>query len=166
MTTATVQELSTAECWRLLSEFTIGRLAIDREDGTPDVFPVNYLIADRGLVIRSAPGGKLRSIATRPAVAFEVDGAERSARWSVVIRGTARQMSSESEIQASGVRALVSSNPTRKENFIRVTASTVSGRRFVDSSRVGRDDPEHTRRVKPSPVPHFSLPGEPEEWRE
>lgn len=160
-----VSELTTAECWRLLRAQNLGRLAVDRDDGSPDVIPVNYVVFGEGIVFRSAPGGKLRSIATQPLVAFEVDGVERSARWSVVVRGAAREMTSATEIEASGARALVSSNPTRKQHFIRVVPSTTTGRRFADPSLAIRDVPDRTRRVKPSPVPHFVLPGQPEQWR-
>lgn len=184
---APVERLSTAESWRLLETASLGRLAIDRDDGAPDLVPLNYRVHSGTLVMRTAPGGKLRSIATHPAVAFEVDGENEVHRWSVVIRGVAQRMSVDSEIEESGVLDLVSASPTPKHDFIRVTPNSVTGRRFAKPEfRDGgpgrpaqqgqqprpapqspvRTDAQAAHADKPSPIPHRPpLPSTPDERR-
>ncbi|MBN9191613.1 pyridoxamine 5'-phosphate oxidase family protein [Microbacterium sp.] len=127
---AEIEQLSTAECWRLVERATLCRLAVERADGGPDIFPMNYVVHDGGVYLRSAPGGKLRTLRSRPEVALEVDGEEDGHHWSVVLRGAAQRLDTDAEIEASGVLRLRSLSPTPKHNFIRVVPRTVSGRRF------------------------------------
>lgn len=123
--------LAASECWRLLENESVGRLAVHHHDGAPDVYPVNFRARNGALYLRSGPGGKLRSIASHPAVAFEIDGADDGHRWSVVIRGTAARMDDDAEIEDSGVLGIVPASPTPKHDFVRVTPTSISGRRFV-----------------------------------
>jgi nitroimidazol reductase NimA-like FMN-containing flavoprotein (pyridoxamine 5'-phosphate oxidase superfamily) len=124
------EHLKTAQCWRLLEESSIGRLAVQGADGVPDVFPVNFTVHSGSVYIRSAPGAKLMDIADRPGVAFEADGQDGVSFWSVVIKGTARRLDSDEEIHESGVDDLVTASPTSKQNFIGITPSSITGRRF------------------------------------
>ena len=173
-----VEELSTAECWRLLESSSLGRLALTGADGRPDVFPVNFLVHEGSVFIRSAPGAKLRSILANPEVAFEVDGSDVGRHWSVVIRGVARRLDSDAEIEASGILDLVSSSPTPKHNFLRLIPDTVTGRRFRKSRTPGAaagahndrraapvpdpeaegsgEEPSHLQEEKPRPIPHYA----------
>lgn len=127
---AAVEHMGAAECWSLLAGHELGRLALVDEDGKPDLFPVNYLVGGERVYLRSAPGSKLLELVARPDVAFEVDGADAGSYWSVVIRGQAVRLHTDAAIEASGVLDLQSWSPTEKQNFIRVTPSTISGRRF------------------------------------
>ena len=121
-TSTEIEHLKTAQCWRLLEESSIGRLAVQGAEGVPDIFPVNFTVHSGSVYIRSAPGAKLMDIADRPGVAFEVDGQDGVSFWSVVIKGTARRLDSDEEIHESGVENLVSASPTSKQNFIGITA--------------------------------------------
>lgn len=125
-----VEEIGTAACWRLVEANSLGRLAMQNADGHPDVFPLNYLVHEGNLYLRSAPGTKLRSLLTHPEVALEIDGIDDAFHWSVVIRGTATRMDADADIEASGVLGLVSSSPTAKRNYVRLVPDTVTGRRF------------------------------------
>ena len=125
-----VEQLGTAECWRLLERSSLGRLAVEGAGGVPDVFPVNFTVHSGAIYLRSAPGSKLMTIAARPAVAFEIDGEDPRFHWSVVVKGAARRLDSDAEIHESGVEALVSASPTAKHNFICISPSSVTGRRF------------------------------------
>ena len=138
----TIEHLSTAECWRLMEAGSFGRLAVEGLDGNPDVFPLNYTVHDGSIYIRSAPGSKLMAIAVHPVAAFEIDGEDDGFHWSVVLRGSARRLAIDKEIRESGVQALVSSSPTAKYNYICVTPSSVSGRRFATAHRRGSADPQ------------------------
>lgn len=125
-----IEHLTTAQCWRLLQESSLGRLAVAGPGGVPDVFPVNFIVHDGRVYVRSAPGSKLMDIAARPDVAFEVDGADGVSHWSVVIKGTARRLDEDAEISASGIAELVSASPTSKNDFIAITSASITGRRF------------------------------------
>lgn len=125
-----VEVLADDECWRLLTAAPIGRIAVQTDDGV-DIFPVNFLVTDRFIYLRSAPGSKLVDIASASAVAFETDGRRGRKHWSVVVHGNAKRMSFEGDILGSGVLALETATSSAKWNFIRITPSSISGRRFV-----------------------------------
>lgn len=176
---ALIEKLQTAECWRLLEHTQIGCLAVQSVDGSPDVFPVNFLAHSGSIYIRSAPGSKLLALAARPAAAFEVDGESVTYRWSVVVRGTAQALEIDVDSHDAAVLALVSWSPTQKRHFIRLTPTVVTGRRFRvlpgtgptrpdwPDSGIGRvraaarakaDDspPTFGGSTKPIPIPHFA----------
>lgn len=173
---AGVEEIGTAACWKLVEANSLGRLAIQSIDGRPDLFPLNYLVHEGSVFMRSAPGTKLRSLARHPDVALEIDGVDGAFRWSIVIRGHATRMDNDADIEASGVLTLESRSPTAKHNYVRLVPDTVTGRRFPvrsssstrrnisSSSASGRRAPdEHvdhgapgTRTAdKPQPIPHL-----------
>ena len=131
---ASLDELSVEECWAALRTAAIGRLAVRAAEGV-DVFPVNFTVHERAIYLRSAPGSKLVAITDSPAVAFEADGSRgRDYYWSVVARGIAHRLAHDSEIEASGVLDLATSTPSVKWNFIRITPTVISGRRFTSRS--------------------------------
>ena len=136
--TPQVERLETSECWTLLQEARLGRLAVIHADGAPDVFPVNFTTHEGSLFVRTARDAKLLHIAQHPLVAFEVDGETADSHWSVVVRGTAARVTSDAELRRSGVRELESWSPTAKFFAIKITANTVTGRRFPKHS--GRAD--------------------------
>ena len=166
-----VERLSTAECWALLQETQLGRLAVVNVDNTPDIFPVNYIPYEGSLFIRTARDAKLAHIAHHPAVAFEVDGETDDSHWSVVVRGDAERVTRDDVIRKSGVRGLASWSPTAKHFVIKITANTVTGRRFrkdgghrdalvpcegPDSLTSESQPREADRARRPRPIPHLS----------
>lgn len=52
-----IQPLGPEECWTLLEGVPVGRLGVVMA-GEPDVFPVNFAVDDRGLVVRTDIGTK------------------------------------------------------------------------------------------------------------
>jgi hypothetical protein len=74
-------------------------------------------------------------------------------------------MDTDADIEASGILSLISSSPTQKDNFIRLTPDTVTGRRFPKRPRPGAhsapvaepaaDEPPRVY-LKPDPIPHFA----------
>ncbi|MEJ1155250.1 pyridoxamine 5'-phosphate oxidase family protein [Microbacterium marmarense] len=163
-----VQEIPVDECWRLLESVGLGRLAIVAADGRPDVFPMNFLVYDGSVVIRTAPGGKLQALHSKPAVAFEVDGSDVWRHWSVVIRGDIVRMDADELIEASGALELFSWSPTAKHNFLRLKPDSISGRRFRkrgptaageverEATGAGEDEEARLHDEKPSPIPHYA----------
>lgn len=129
-------ELSEAECWALLHRSGLGRLAT-ASDSRADIFPVNYLVHDETLLMRTAPGSKLEQMADAPGVAFEADGHDAERYWSVVVRGHAKRLDDQAEIIRSGVLELVSWEPSDKNEFVQITPTSVVGR-TLERARFGR----------------------------
>ena len=121
--------LSEVECWDVLAQTAVGRIAIRSGDDI-DMFPVNFLVKNRLVYFRTAPGKKMVDLTEAPRVAFEADGAAAGLRWSVVVKGTAQRLNSDPEIEDSGIRELQSLEPSFKWNYVRITPHTISGRRF------------------------------------
>jgi nitroimidazol reductase NimA-like FMN-containing flavoprotein (pyridoxamine 5'-phosphate oxidase superfamily) len=131
-TESPVDVLGEEESWHLLAGADIGRLAVSI-DGGVDIFPINYVVADRVIFFRTAPGSKLMDLTKHPTVALEADGTHNRRRWSVVVKGSAERLGSDEEIEASGVLTLHSLVPTEKWNYVRVTAASITGRQFTSS---------------------------------
>lgn len=126
-----VESLAEDRCWALLPTAHIGRLAILAPDGSPDIFPMDYRVHDRRLFVRSEPGTKLQNLVRTPTVALEAEGlTDDGFLWSVVVRGNARRLDADDEIEASGVLELRSTSPTTKDDFVEIAPKTVTGRSF------------------------------------
>ena len=166
------ETLTAEQCWGLLEEPTIGRLAVTATDGMPDVFPLNVLAHDGSLYARSAEGSKLSVIAEHPDAAIEVDGESDGYRWSVVARGTASRLetdvdaATDAEIEASGVLRLASVNSGGKPYVIRLRPVSISGRRIpIEAGAAPSGATPITgpivnakRAQPPRPIPHHPPP--------
>ncbi|MEO8093614.1 MAG: pyridoxamine 5'-phosphate oxidase family protein [Pseudolysinimonas sp.] len=126
--TPPIARLTEAECWAFLHRSGRGILAT-AADAHADIFPVNYLVDGRTLLFRTATGTKLDEVEAAPNVAFEIDGHDGDGYWSVVIRGTAELLSDEVDIIGSGALELVTWTHGEKRNFVRITPTSVQGRR-------------------------------------
>lgn len=124
---ASSEPLDVEESWKLLMRSGLGRLAT-AAGSQADIFVVNYLVDERTILFRSAPGSKLVELEEAPVVAFEVDGNDVHRYWSVVIRGTAERMTDQTEIIRSGVLELASWSPSEKHEFVRIVPIAVTGR--------------------------------------
>jgi nitroimidazol reductase NimA-like FMN-containing flavoprotein (pyridoxamine 5'-phosphate oxidase superfamily) len=133
-TDSPVDVLGDEDSWHLLASADLGRLAVSI-DGGVDIFPINYVVADRVIFFRTAPGSKLIDITKHPMVALESDGIHNRRRWSVVVKGFAERLGLDEEIEASGVLSLYSQLPTEKWNYVRITGSSITGRQFTSSRR-------------------------------
>jgi hypothetical protein len=130
-----LEELSQSECLVLLAGQNFGRLAVINQ-GRPEIFPVNYLLQDKTVIIRTQEGLKL-NLASLARVAFEVDNIDSQTRegWSVVVRGLAEDVSdgadpwSEAAIQAP-VDPWV---PGPHNHTLAIGHPTFSGRRLGSS---------------------------------
>jgi hypothetical protein len=125
-----VQILTEEECWSALMSASLGRLAVT-VGGVPDIFPVNFVAADRHLFFRTAPGTKLVELTVNNRVAFETDGVGQDEAWSVVIHGKARALSTQREIDDVAALPLRPLIPTVKAVFVEIVPQSVTGRRFT-----------------------------------
>ena len=120
------------ECWRLLAHAEVGRLAVAVRD-TPEIYPVNFVVDNRTLLFRTAEGTKLATVAVSKRVAFEIDGFDSATgeAWSVVVHGTATPLERLNDVYAAQELPLFPWDSTPKPIFVRITATRVTGRRFV-----------------------------------
>jgi nitroimidazol reductase NimA-like FMN-containing flavoprotein (pyridoxamine 5'-phosphate oxidase superfamily) len=120
------------QCRELLSSEHVGRLCTV-VDGRQEIFPVNYGLDGDGILFRSNQGRKLTG-ALLGEVVFEVDRIDVEARsgWSVVVRGTAHDIS---HFDSPGLRAQSEVPWTGpKESLVRITVESVTGRRVSSAS--------------------------------
>jgi nitroimidazol reductase NimA-like FMN-containing flavoprotein (pyridoxamine 5'-phosphate oxidase superfamily) len=128
-----VDHLDAAQCWMRLQQTALGRLAVVREDGTPDVFPVNYVAHEGSLYVRTARDSKLLHIAHHPAVAFEIDGDNEDERWSVVARGPVTAVLDEAEL--AQIRRVWDPDPWADGDrtlYLRLAVCVLTGRAVGD----------------------------------
>jgi nitroimidazol reductase NimA-like FMN-containing flavoprotein (pyridoxamine 5'-phosphate oxidase superfamily) len=125
-----VQILPVSECWDLMGSMTLGRL-VTSVDGHPEIFPVNYAVQRRTVLFRTAEGTKLVSTAINNRVIFEVDDHTVAEGWSVIIRGTARSLRTDEEIQDAERAQILPWTSSEKSHYVRIVPRSVTGRRFA-----------------------------------
>ena len=126
--------LTGEECYRLLETQRIGRLGVIAEH-YPLIFPVNYALDQRILVLRFTEGTKFLA-ANHANVTFEVDQIDQRARrgWSVLVRGLAEEVGDEhraelvARTRGAGVQPWA---PGEHGRWLRLIPHAVSGRRIV-----------------------------------
>jgi nitroimidazol reductase NimA-like FMN-containing flavoprotein (pyridoxamine 5'-phosphate oxidase superfamily) len=133
-----VLELDDEQSWRLLEGTKHGRLVVSVA-GEPDIFPVNYVTANRKIYLRTAPGNKLAQLTINSTVLFETDGILSEEAWSVVLRGKARVLSNSTELAAVEELGLKTWVPTLKDFYVEIEPTSVSGRHFEFGEQPERD---------------------------
>ena len=123
--------LEAAECWRLLREADVGRLAVTIADH-PDIFPINHVVDGETVLFRTLPGTKLSGSVLGRSVAFEVDGYDSWSgdAWSVVVKGRAVELSTAKHIARAQQLPLFTWWTLPNARWVQVQADEVSGRRF------------------------------------
>lgn len=124
-----VEQLDVDACWELLSRVHLGRLATT-VSGDVDIFPVNFVVSDRSLLFRTAPGSKLLGLSANPRVAFEADEFDDVAAASVVVKGVAERVELQDDIDRADALPLAPWIPTLKYRWVRILPTRISGRRF------------------------------------
>jgi uncharacterized protein len=98
-----------------------------------EIFPINYAMEGRIVVFRTEPGTKLGAVPNNPVV-FEVDSwdPELGVGWSVVMRGTAEEVSKNLGRTAEHLRrALVRPvAPGDRWHWLAISPVEITGRRF------------------------------------
>ena len=84
--------LDREECLRLLAGATIGRIGFSSRS-LPIILPVNFVLDDDAIIIRTGVGTKLAAIRDA-VVAFEVDAIDPvyHTGWSVLVTGVASEV--------------------------------------------------------------------------
>ncbi len=124
-----VSILPVNECWDLLAGVTLGRL-VTSVGGQPEIFPVNYVVQRRTVLFRTAEGTKLVSTAINNKVLFEVDDHNVAEGWSVIIKGAARSLRTDEEIEDAERAQVMPWTSSDKSHYVRIVPEVVTGRRF------------------------------------
>jgi uncharacterized protein len=126
-----LEELSRAECLRLMATVPIGRICYTRR-ALPAVEPVNFALFDGAIVIRTDAGSKLAAATRRAVVAFQADDLDPLLRsgWSVTVVGRCEEMTDAGDIARLGQVSLESWAPGTRDHFIRIMPGIVTGRRL------------------------------------
>ena len=129
-----LEELDRAECLRLVSGGSVGRVAFDDGEG-PTVIPVNYAVDGDAVIFRTSSSGRMnRSLLTSVVggevrAAFQVDRFDEADRmgWSVLLRGGVHRLSDEEIAKAAQVDPWPGAE---RDEWFRLAAHEVSGRRL------------------------------------
>ncbi|MFC5905881.1 pyridoxamine 5'-phosphate oxidase family protein [Streptacidiphilus monticola] len=126
-----VGELSREEAWRLLGSVSYGRVVFSHR-ALPAIRPVNHLVDDGCVVIRTHRGAALLGPAQdRAVVAYEADALDPVARsgWSVVVTGVATLVTDPEELRRYQ-EALQPWMGGEMEHVVRIRADLVTGYRL------------------------------------
>ena len=130
--------LSETECWNLLSGVALGRL-VTSVDGQPAIFPVNFVVQHHTVLFRTSEGTKLVSAAINNQVLFEADDHGVTEGWSVIVKGTARILRTDEEVDEAERAQLLPWTATVKQHYVRIRPLSVTGRRFIFGSEPDRE---------------------------
>lgn len=130
MAESPVTVMEEQECWELLRSTPIGRIAIVIGNEV-EIFPINYEVKDDALYLRTAEGTKLFAVAMGKPVTIEIDGWDEVQGWSVIAKCTAYQLDHQDEVAEAQQLGLQPWVPTRKNVFVKLTPTRISGRRFT-----------------------------------
>lgn len=124
-----VSILPVNECWDLMAGVTLGRL-VTSVGNQPEIFPVNYVVQRHTVLFRTAEGTKLVSTAINNRVLFEVDDHNVAEGWSVIVKGVARSLRSNEDIEEAERAQVLPWTASEKSHFVRIIPEIVTGRRF------------------------------------
>lgn len=126
-----LEVLDRDECLQLLSAATLGRVGVT-SGSLPTVLPVNFLLDGERILIRTGTGTKLHAATDNAVVAFETDGFDPMyhSGWSVVVTGTARELTDPDELKAIASARLARWAPRGDGRVIAISIEVVTGRRI------------------------------------
>jgi uncharacterized protein len=129
-----VEVLSPEECISLAATMPIGRIVFT-DRALPAVQPVNFLIDDGSVIIRTMQGSKLAAATRNAVVAFEIDEFDRrsQAGWSVTLVGRAQSVRDPVESDRLARLPLQTWAPGPRDRFIRIRPEYITGRRLPAS---------------------------------
>ncbi len=129
------EQLSREESLRLLEEKSyVGRVGFVADDRIT-ILPVNYLADGSSIVFCTAAGSMLSALCGGAEVAFEVDSSRplSHAGWSVLVRGTAREVTDPSELQRLRRGPLRSWAVPTPAHWISISIDDIAGRSIPEA---------------------------------
>ena len=124
-------QLSRTQCLELLERQAVGRVTLTTPMG-PRILPVNYVVRDDAIWIRTTPYSQLGTFGPGAVLAFEVDelDAAGGTACSVVAQGPAELVADADELaeleRAGGPRPWASG---RRDAYLRLRIRELTGRR-------------------------------------
>jgi nitroimidazol reductase NimA-like FMN-containing flavoprotein (pyridoxamine 5'-phosphate oxidase superfamily) len=131
---AGLSRLDREQCMALLAGASFGRVGVS-VDALPAILPVRLALIDGALVFRTVPGTKLAAAARNAVLAVEIDEYDPATAegWSVLVRGVARELDDDDEIEMARPVLHRSWIPIgAEEHFVRVACDLVTGRRLKE----------------------------------
>jgi nitroimidazol reductase NimA-like FMN-containing flavoprotein (pyridoxamine 5'-phosphate oxidase superfamily) len=128
-----MDDLSRGESLRLLATVSFGRVVYTHRS-VPAVRPVNHLMDEETIIIRTSQWSELVSAVSEGAVvAYEADSIDldRHVGWSVVVRGPARAVS-DADQAARYMERLTSWAAGERDFVIRIEPVFVNGMMLVE----------------------------------
>jgi uncharacterized protein len=127
-----VRELTRAECFELLANARLGRVAVTDDLG-PVVFPVNFVLDRHTVVFRTEPGTKLDAASRGGRVCFEVDAADPATGtgWSVLVRGDITEVTDRAELARLRELPLPAWMPGSRNRYVRILPAVLTGRQIL-----------------------------------
>jgi nitroimidazol reductase NimA-like FMN-containing flavoprotein (pyridoxamine 5'-phosphate oxidase superfamily) len=126
-----LRALGPEECFGLLESGGVGRVGIMSAEGIV-ILPVNYAIAAKTVVFRTAPDTLLAALG-HGQVSFEADQVDAATRegWSVLVQGHAHTVAGEEEVRSlehrTGLEPWASG---ARDVWVRIIPVRISGRRI------------------------------------
>ena len=131
-----ITKLARADCLALLPSVRVGRVVFTHH-ALPAIRPVNFVVDDGDIVVRTGKGSALAAATGDAIVAFEVDeiDVEKETGWSVVVIGLAQQIVQPDIIDRMSIRVKPWGAPPQREDFfVRIRTELVSGRRIAQAN--------------------------------
>jgi nitroimidazol reductase NimA-like FMN-containing flavoprotein (pyridoxamine 5'-phosphate oxidase superfamily) len=124
-------DLTDEECLARLRSHSVGRIAFC-VDGGPQIYPVNFVMADGAIVFRTSPYGPMADQSHHGEVAFEVDELDRELRegWSVLAVGPAETLEADETLEMTSLRLLEPWAAGSRSLFVRIRPHQLTGRQF------------------------------------
>jgi uncharacterized protein len=127
-----LEVLESDQCLRLLAQAPLGRVGLT-SGALPVILPVNFLLHEDHILVRTGRGTKLDAATRNAVVAFEADHIDsfNHTGWSVVVVGIAR------DADPSALGASAPHPPARwapaggDERLISISIDFISGRRIT-----------------------------------
>lgn len=123
-------DLTVIECWDLLAGNDVGRVAWC-DAGGPVILPVNYVVHEQAVWVRTSPYSLLARECDGSRAAFQLDGIDEftESGWSVLVRGTA-SVHSAHDIPAD-LPELTSWAAGLRAAYVEVEGDEITGRRLL-----------------------------------
>ncbi|MER7538787.1 pyridoxamine 5'-phosphate oxidase family protein [Streptomyces sp. NPDC097704] len=137
---AWMQEIDEAECWALLDDHGVGRVAVAGDDG-PEIFPLNYQVVGREILFMTAEHTPLaRAAASGAEIAFEEDHVDEafSQGWSVLLVGPVREVPDQDAARRLKNAAYSTAwAGAERDSVVLLSPRRVSGRRILTPGAPG-----------------------------
>jgi nitroimidazol reductase NimA-like FMN-containing flavoprotein (pyridoxamine 5'-phosphate oxidase superfamily) len=131
-----IEVLPTEECLDLLAHGSyVGRVGFVADAGRPMIVPVNYTLDNGAVVFCTAPGTKLSHLSQGVPVVFEVDSDRPlyNAGWSVIVEGSAHEVTDPEELQRLRLGPLQSWGVPSSQHWVRIPIEAITGRRIPET---------------------------------